>query len=115
MNLRQATREDAPAIAAIHRLAAFMPPAHAGQEGQRFVREQLMNENQVWVAEAAGEVAGYIAFNDDWVRHLFVHPHHQGQGIGQALLDRVIADGRERQLWTFHKNSRARKFYENRG
>lgn len=115
MSLRPATLEDADAIAAIHRRAAFVPPAHRAEEDLRFVRERLMAENQTWVAEADGKVVGYIAFNDDWISHLFVHPDHQGRGYGRALLDHVTADGRERQLWTFQQNARARKFYEDRG
>lgn len=115
MNLRRATLEDARAIATIHRCAAFLPPAHLPEDDLRFVREQLMRENQVWVAEIDGDVVGYIAFDDDWVRHLFVHPAHQGRGYGRTLLDHVTADGRERQLWTFEKNARARRLYEDRG
>jgi ribosomal protein S18 acetylase RimI-like enzyme len=113
--LRLATREDAAAIAVIHRLAAFVPPPHTPDEILSFVRDRLMVENAIWVAEAGGEVVGYIAFNDDWISHLFVHPDHQGQGHGPALLAHAMADGRERQLWTFQSNARARKFYEDRG
>lgn len=113
--LRPATLEDAATISVIHRLAAFLPPLHTAEENLRFVRDRLMSENQTWVAETGGEVVGYIAFNDGWVSHLFVHPDHQGQGHGPALLARVMADQRERQLWTFEKNVRARKFYEDCG
>ena len=115
MTLRPAMLEDAAAISAIHRLAAFLPPPHTAEENLRFVRERLMRENQTWVAEAGGEVVGYIAFSDDWVRHLFVHPDHQGQGHGSALLAHAMADQRQRQLWTFQTNAPARTFYEHRG
>jgi putative acetyltransferase len=112
--LRPATTEDAATISAIHRLAAFIPPLHTAEESLQFV-QRLMRENQILVAESAGEVVGYIVYSDDWISHLFVHPDHQGHGHGTALLDRVMADRRERQLWTFQKNTRARKFYEDRG
>ena len=115
MSLRAATPLDAAVIAQIHRLAAFVPPVHTPEEILAFTGERLMVENTVWVAEVDGEVVGYIAFNDDWIVHLFVHPDHQGQGHGAALLARVMADRRERQLWTFQKNMRARWFYEARG
>jgi GNAT superfamily N-acetyltransferase len=115
VSLRPATLEDAGVLSAIHRLAAFLPPLHGAADDLRFVRERLMSENQIWVAEAGGAVVGYIAFNDGWVSHLFVHPEHQGLGIGATLLAHVMADGRERQLWTFEKNARARRFYEDRG
>ena len=115
MRLRPATPEDAAVLSEIHRLAAFVPPLHSAEDDLRFVRERLMRENHTWVAEARGAVVGYIAFDDGWVSHLFVHPDHQGRGIGAALLAHVMADGRERQLWTFQKNVRARRFYEDRG
>ena len=115
MSLRRARPEDAEAIAAIHRLAAFVPPVHTPEEILSFARERLMVENATWVAEADGEVVGYIAFNEEWVVHLFVHPDHQGRGHGPALLDHAMADRRERQLWTFQENMRARRFYEARG
>jgi GNAT superfamily N-acetyltransferase len=114
-DLRAATPEDAGVIAEIHRLAAFLPPRFTADVHLRFVRERLMRENRIWVVEAGGEVVGYIAASDDWVSHLFVRPDHQGHGYGSALLAHVMADRRERQLWTFQKNARARKFYESRG
>ncbi len=114
--LRPATLEDAAAISAIHLLAAFLPPPHTAEENLRFIRERLMSENQTWVAETGVEVVGYVAFSDDdRVSHLFVHPDHQRQGHGSALLAHVMADQRERQLWTFQRNDRARKFYEDHG
>jgi GNAT superfamily N-acetyltransferase len=115
MSLRLATPQDAEVLSTIHRLAAFLPPRHGAEENLRFLRERLMAENQIWVAESGGAVVGYVAFDDGWLRHLFVHPDHQGKGHGAALLAHVMADGRERQLWTFRRNERARAFYERRG
>ena len=114
LRLRPAAPQDAAAISVIHRLAAFIPPPHTAEKSLRLV-QRLMSENRTLVAEVAGEVVGYIIFNDGWVNHLFVRPDRQGHGHGAALLDRVMADRRERQLWTFQKNARARKFYEDRG
>lgn len=115
MSLRAARLEDAATIAAIHRSAAFVPVVHTLDEMVAFTRERLMAENQVWVVQEDQRVVAYIAFNDDWVMHLFVHPEHQGRGHGPALLEHATSDGRARQLWTFQKNLRARKFYEDRG
>jgi GNAT superfamily N-acetyltransferase len=118
--LRPATPKDAAAIAVVHRLAMrvslpFLPELHTPQEDLWFVRERLSVINTVWVAEVEGQVAGYIAFHAGWIDHLFVHPDHQGRGLGPILLDKALEDGSERQLWTFQQNTRARAFYEKRG
>jgi len=115
VSLRLAAPEDAQIVAAIHRPTSFLPPLGSAGEDLQFVRERLIGENEVWLAEADGEVVGYIAFNDGWLSHLMVHPDHQGRGHGATLLEPAIADGRARQLWTYEKNTRARRFYEGRG
>lgn len=60
-------------------------------------------------ARKPGETMGEIS-------HLFVHPDHQGQGIGAALLDNAITNyGPPLHLWVFEANARARRLYESRG
>ena len=120
MRLRPATSQDAPAIAVILRTCfrvslPFLPELHTAAEDLAFVSGRLMAENAVWVAELEDAVVGYVAFRDDWIEHLFIHPDRQGQGIGPALLAKALADGRPKQLWTFQQNTRARRFYEARG
>ena len=115
MRLRRATLADSSAVSDIHCRAAFLPPPHGPEENLTYIRDKLMAENEVWVADIDGEVMGYVAFNDAWLTHLFVRPNHQGQRLGPRLLDHAMADGRERQLWTFARNIRARDFYEKRG
>jgi len=53
------------------------------------------------------------------VRMVFVAPARWGQGIGGALVDRLIAEARARgyiraQLWTHADNVRAERLYERR-
>jgi len=118
--LRPAIPTDAPAIAVILRTCfrvslPFLPELHTPDEDLAFVSGRLMGANTVWVAEVDGAVAGYIAFREGWIEHLFIDPHRQGQGIGPALLAKAMEDGTPRQLWTFQQNTRARRFYEVRG
>ena len=120
MILRPATVEDAQAIGALHHHTMrtslpFLPDLHTKQETVAFVETQVLPANIVWLAEADGEVAGYIAFDAEWIHHLYVHPTRQGQGIGPVLVAKALADSRPRQLWTFQANGRARRFYEARG
>lgn len=67
------------------------------------------------MAEIDGHVVGYVAFRDEWIDHLYVHPDRQGQGIGPVLLEKALACGLPKQLWVFQQNTRARRFYEGRG
>jgi putative acetyltransferase len=118
--LRRAVADDAQAIAIVHRTAmrvslSFLPELHTAQEDLSFFAERFLPANEVWVAEADGQVAGYIGFDSDWINHLYVAPDVQGQGIGPALLAKALEDGRPRRLWTFQQNARARRFYEARG
>jgi GNAT superfamily N-acetyltransferase len=118
--LRPATAADAQAIAIIHRTAmrvslSFVPELHTAEADLAWIVDHLLPANEVWVAEADLQVVGYVGFHDGWIQHLFVAPDWQGQGIGPQLLAKAMADGRPRRLWTFQQNTRARKFYEDRG
>ena len=120
MTLRPATSDDAPAMARIlwdcfEISLPFLPQLHTPEGHLSFMREMLLPQFTVWVAEADGAVAGYIAFSESHVRHLYVHPDAQGRGVGPALLAKALEDGRPKDLWTFQQNSRARGFYESRG
>ncbi len=120
MNLRPATSEDAPAIATLMRTTfrvslPFLPDLHTAEQDLAYVSGHLIPDTTIWVAEIAGEIAGYVAFRLDWIDHLYIHPDHQGHGLGDALLVKAMADGAPKQLWAFQQNTRARRFYESRG
>ena len=120
MKLRPATLADAPALAVILRTCfrvslPFLPELHTAEQDLAFMSGRLMAGHTVWVAEVEGAAAGYIAFREGWIEHLFIHPDHQGQGLGPALLAKALEAGGPMQLWTFQQNARARRFYEARG
>jgi putative acetyltransferase len=120
IRLRRASLEDMPATATLHRLAMtvslpFLPHLHTPEEDRAYFETQLFPNNAIWLAEEEGTLLGYAAHSPGWLNHLYVHPDHQGRGVGAALMKQVMADDDHLQLWAFQKNERARGFYERRG
>jgi putative acetyltransferase len=119
-NLRRARLDDLPATARIHRAAFFgamphMPVLHTPDEDLDFHSKIVFPHNEMWVAEHADAVVGFIAFRPDWVELLYIHPQHQGCGFGRSLLAVAQASNDSLRLWTFQANLRARRFYEKHG
>jgi chorismate mutase len=70
----------------------------------------------VWLAEADGRVVGYTRSTPTWLDDLYVVPEAQGQGVGTALLERLLADHPDGiGLWVFESNRPARDFYARHG
>ena len=119
--LRPATAGDAEVLAAVHlasRKGATppMPPSvHPDEDVLPWVTGWLADEGEVWIAEVAGDPAGYARFTSTWLDQLYVVPEHAGMGIGSLLLDLVKSlrpDGFG--LWVFASNEPARRFYRRR-
>lgn len=78
---------------------------------------------RVWVGCVAGAVTGMAAYGlRDRVlelHRLYVHPAHQGRGVGSALLDAVMAAERGNadriELAVMDGNDAAHAFYEAQG
>lgn len=68
-----------------------------------------------------GQVAAVAqAWTSAYLKDLVVHPHHQGQGLGSALLRHVFDVFRQRHeacvdLKVMEHNHRARRLYEQHG
>lgn len=87
--LRRATPADAPALRACIRAAYSrwshiddLPDVAAG------VAEDIA-AHEVWVAEAAGALAGGLILDigeDAHLMNVAVHPDHGGKGLGRALI-----------------------------
>lgn len=111
MSIRFATKEDCAAIAEIYNHAVMHTAAIwndktvdtdnriAWFEARQFAHFPVL------VSEENGVVTGYSSYGDwrafDGFRHtvehsVYVHPHHQGKGLGRALLAALIEEARRR-------------------
>jgi ribosomal protein S18 acetylase RimI-like enzyme len=117
---RRAILDDMAVVASIHRLAFFdamphIPALHTPEETLTYFSNILFQKAQIWLGERDGLIAGFIAFRPGWVEQLYIHPQHQGRGIGSMLLELVKNSEPELRLWTFQCNKRACRFYERHG
>jgi len=120
IELRSAMAYDAPQIARILRKARqhslpYLPDIHTPEEDLDFIREVVLNESTVIVAETEETIVGFCAYRGGWIDHLYVLPEHHGKGIGTALLDNAKNANHGLELWTFQKNRRAIGFYVKHG
>jgi GNAT superfamily N-acetyltransferase/chorismate mutase len=122
LTLRPFTRDDLPAVAELHLAArhgagdAFPPSVHPDHEARAWVASWDLSAYDVWVAERGGEPAGYARWTATWLDDLYVHPDHQGHGVGSALFE-LVASRRPDGfcLWVFESNEPARAFYRRHG
>lgn len=120
MMTRHAIKSEMAQIARIHRLARskampWLPVLHTPEEELEFFSEQVFPKEDVRVVEADGEIAGFIAFHEDWLNHLYIHPKYWGGGRGSVLLADAKDASASLQLWTFQRNTAARAFYSAHG
>ena len=137
MQINDATAEDGPAIAALHKESSST--AYRDIVPSEAPRPTLTTLESEWgdtIADAL--VSVLIARGDDGIagvvvvraspdsdgsgelRRLYVEPGSWRHGIGGLLHDAAVQRPRERafsrlSLWVLEENSRARHFYEARG
>jgi ribosomal protein S18 acetylase RimI-like enzyme len=123
--LRPVRPDDADALARILREAMqgampWLPELHTPDDDRRFLREVVLPQQEVWVAETDDVVAGFTALGTregvEFMEHLYVAPEHQRRGIGTTLLEKAKARRPVGfRLWVFQRNAGARDFYERHG
>ena len=83
-----------------------------------------LTRDTVFVAELAGETAGFVAMEESTARlrieQLCVHPAHEKEGVGRQLLEwaegYAISNGAGRlEVVVERGNDRAESFYRGRG
>jgi putative acetyltransferase len=121
VHLRPGRPEDAEVLASIHirsRAAAmpWLPVLHDEVEARSWMRDVVLAQQQVLVAERDVHPVGFAAVSGDWLEQLYVAPEATGTGVGRSLLDAVKADHADGlSLHVFARNARARRIYEAAG
>ena len=80
--------------------------------------DEQVRDERIQVALDAGNAIGFVAWwpPDHFIHHLYVHPAHQGRGVGGALLRSALEQmGRPASLKCLTLNTRALAFYAARG
>jgi GNAT superfamily N-acetyltransferase len=115
-----ATTEDAEAIAAVFspsfRLLVFLPMRHTVDEDRHFIRDVVLRDCSVLLAEGRAGIVSFLALQEQEIRMLYTHPDFIGKGAGSLLVETVKKSGIDAlELWCFQANARARRFYEGHG
>ena len=78
----------------------------------------MIEERQLFVAETDGRIVGCAGWRGKYLRHVYVAPDSQGEGLGTRLVARAETDFRDRtSAAVIHVASvlYARRFYEKLG
>ena len=77
---------DAEAIAAVltpsFRTLTFLPMLHTAEEDRGFVRDVVLPQCTVWVAEGSTGIVAFLARHEQEIRMLYTHPDAIGNGAG---------------------------------
>jgi hypothetical protein len=99
--LRPAKPTDADVIARVFsaslRLLTFLPPLHTVEEDRSFIRNRILQECSVTVAEDDGAIRAFLARENEEIRLLHSHPDHVGRGAGSLLI--AAAKATSHSLW----------------
>ena len=92
---------------------------HSAAETRAWMRDTAFVRYSVRLAELEGAIVGFAARDGAWLMQLYVSPGWTGRGIGSKLLEAILADAATvtpvLRLYTFARNTGARRFYERHG
>src|SRR5579871_3958748 len=105
--IRKATRADYPRISEIRLSVRENRLSKSKYDLVERVANWLLDNSAFWVWEEDGVVQGFSAADtrDGMIFALFVHPSHEGRGIGRALLPGLPNSSRQRPC-RCHANDR---------
>ncbi|EPE95292.1 GNAT family N-acetyltransferase [Rhizobium grahamii] len=93
----------------------WLPDVHTPEEDEAYWRTQLLPNRTILGAVSAQRLVAIIAYGENEIDQLYVLPDFQANGIGTMLLRRAQEEMDEIELWTFQRNTSARRFYERHG
>lgn len=93
---------------------------HTDESIHQWIRNVLLSEEQVIVAEDKGIIIGMMSLTKDEgigrVRQLYILPNAVGHGIGTLMINMAKSIlGSPIRLYTFQENIGAKRFYEQHG
>ncbi|WP_147820695.1 GNAT family N-acetyltransferase [Salidesulfovibrio onnuriiensis] len=128
ITVRKATEKDAPILESVM-YASFLA-SYGEMMPQNYVNGVLENDvigklsRQKWhecfLAEEDGRPVGVMQLQGNYIAELWVHPDHQGKGVGGKLIQAAEEHAREQghahlTLCVYGCNTNAREFYRNKG
>ena len=120
LEIRAATKTDMPDVARLFKLSReaqlpYLPQLHTPEEDVAYFSVVVFGEQDVCLLEDGERLLGFIAYDQNWVHHLYIHPQELGKGYGGKLLELALQNASVLQLWAFQKNARAIDFYKKHG
>jgi GNAT superfamily N-acetyltransferase len=90
--------------------------SHTYEEDRAYFRANILPQNQIWVAELDGRLAGFMAQREDFIDQLYVDPDFQHRGIGTRFLALARRNSPSSlYLYTLEVNTNGRAFYAKNG
>jgi L-amino acid N-acyltransferase YncA len=98
LQIRPVRPSDTEAVADVYLSAisgmTYLPQLYTEDETREFIRAVLLPNNEVWVAEEAGALVGFVGFGDGSLRHLWVRADNQSMALDpSALFERSQVQG----------------------
>lgn len=94
----------------------FNPKFFELKRFRKILREYILPDTKIRVAEKEDELAGFIALKKNYIDQLYIHNNFQSKGLGGFWVEQaktIYPDFLE--LYTFASNERAIAFYEKHG
>jgi GNAT superfamily N-acetyltransferase len=121
VSIRPATIDDFPRLMVIRAAVRENLLSDPGRVTLRDYRDHLGPAGRTWVHQEGGEILGFSAATraSATIWALFVHPDHEGRGIGRGLLgcavDWLWSQGATQVQLSTSAGTRAEGFYRSAG